>query len=146
MDSSALAVEYQISKMSKHLIGHAWKVHACVVACLCICVLVSANSNVSIDHTLVQALSICKLLTPMQVLGALSFELTVPTAKTFLRRFLKAALPGDMPADARLEYLSSYLAELMLPEYRALQFLPSQVRWCLSCTTNIHRYVLALPF
>ncbi|KAL0039838.1 hypothetical protein WJX77_009647 [Trebouxia sp. C0004] len=62
-----------------------------------------------------------------QVLGALSFELTVPTAKTFLRRFLKAALPGDMPADARLECLSSYLAELMLPEYRALQFLPSQV-------------------
>ncbi|KAL0028210.1 hypothetical protein WJX79_001945 [Trebouxia sp. C0005] len=62
-----------------------------------------------------------------QVLGALSFELTVPTAKTFLRRFLKAALPGDMPADACLECLSSYLAELMLPEYRALQFLPSQV-------------------
>lgn len=62
-----------------------------------------------------------------QVLGALCFELTVPTAKTFLRRFLQAALPGDMPADARLECLSSYLAELMLPEYRALQFLPSQV-------------------
>ncbi len=86
----------------------------------------------------------------MQVLGALSFELTVPTAKTFLRRFLKAALPGDMPADARLGCLSSYLAELMLPEYRALQFLPSQVRWCLSCTTNIHVYVycsvLAWPF
>lgn len=61
------------------------------------------------------------------MLGALSFELTVPTAKTFLRRFLKAALPGDMPADARLECLSSYLAELMLPEYCALQFLPSQV-------------------
>ena len=65
----------------------------------------------------------------MQILGALSFELTVPTAKTFLRRFLKAALPGDMPADARLECLSSYLTELMLPEYRALQFLPSQVGW-----------------
>ena len=62
-----------------------------------------------------------------QVLGALSFELTVPTAKTFLRRFLKAALPGDLPADTRLECLSSYLAELMLPEYGALQFLPSQV-------------------
>lgn len=65
----------------------------------------------------------------VQILGALSFELTVPTAKTFLRRFLKAALPGDMPADARLECLSSYLTELMLPEYRALQFLPSQVGW-----------------
>lgn len=62
-----------------------------------------------------------------QVLGALSFELTVPTAKTFLRRFLKAALPGDLPADTRLECLSSYLAELMLPEYGALQFLPSQI-------------------
>lgn len=65
----------------------------------------------------------------VQILGALSFELTVPTAKTFLRRFLKAALPGDMPADARLECLSSYLTELMLPEYSALHFLPSQVGW-----------------
>ncbi|KAL3133871.1 Cyclin-A1-2 [Trebouxia sp. C0010 RCD-2024] len=62
-----------------------------------------------------------------QILGALSFELTVPTAKTFLRRFLKAAMPSDAPADARLEFLSSYLAELMLPEYRALQFRPSQI-------------------
>ena len=68
-----------------------------------------------------------KLNNALQVLGALSFELTVPTAKTFLRRFLKAALPGDMPADTRLECLSSYLAELMLPEYGTLQFLPSQV-------------------
>ena len=65
----------------------------------------------------------------LQILGVLAFELTVPTVKTFLRRFLKAALPGAMPADARLECLSSYLAELMLPEYRALQFLPSQVVW-----------------
>lgn len=63
----------------------------------------------------------------LQILGALSFELTVPTAKTFLRRFLKAACSGDVVADSRLECLSSYLTELMLPEYRALQFLPSQV-------------------
>lgn len=69
----------------------------------------------------------CKHTFFLQILGALSFELTVPTAKTFLRRFLKAAMPSDAPADARLEFLSSYLAELMLPEYRALQFRPSQV-------------------
>ena len=68
----------------------------------------------------------------LQILGALSFELTVPTAKTFLRRFIKAAVAGDMPADARLECLASYLVELMLPEYRSLQFLPSQVK--LACT------------
>ena len=76
----------------------------------------------------------------VQVLGALSFELTVPTAKTFLRRFLKAALPGDTPADARLECLGSYLAELMLPEYRALQFLPSQV----DLTLHHHVFVAVL--
>lgn len=70
-----------------------------------------------------------------QVLGALSFELTVPTAKTFLRRFLKAACSGDPAADSRLECLSSYLTELMLPEYRALQFLPSQVHHCVKTTT-----------
>ena len=68
-----------------------------------------------------------------QVLGALSFELTVPTAKTFLQRFLKAACSGYPAADSRLEFLdclSSYLTELMLPDYRALEFLPSQVPHC----------------
>ncbi len=33
--------ECQMLEMPKHLIGHTWK----VLACLCICVLVSANSN-----------------------------------------------------------------------------------------------------
>ena len=50
------------------------------------------------------------------LLGVLRFELTVPTAKTFLRRFVQAAMHGGEP-DLRLEHLASYLTELALLEY-----------------------------
>jgi cyclin A len=56
------------------------------------------------------------------VLATLSFRLTQPTAKTFLRRHLQAAA-----ADERLHYLSSYLCELSLLSERALALLPSQM-------------------
>jgi len=56
------------------------------------------------------------------VLAALSFRMTQPTAKTFLRRHLQAAA-----ADERLHYLSSYVCELSLLSERALALLPSQV-------------------
>jgi cyclin A len=56
------------------------------------------------------------------VLSALSFRLTQPTAKTFLRRHLQAA-----GADERLHYLSSYVCELSLLSEHALGMLPSQV-------------------
>ena len=88
------------------------------------CIMPLLQCSVTFQHWFAVLMSITIWL---QILGALSFELTVPTAKTFLRRFLKAACSGDVVADSRLECLSSYLTELMLPEYRALQFLPSQV-------------------
>ncbi len=53
------------------------------------------------------------------LLGVLRFELTVPTAKTFLRRFVQAAMHGGEP-DLRLEHLASYLTELALLEYGVL--------------------------
>eukprot|EP00697_Spironema_sp_BW2_P009924 gnl/Spiro4/2495_TR1201_c0_g2_i1.p1 gnl/Spiro4/2495_TR1201_c0_g2~~gnl/Spiro4/2495_TR1201_c0_g2_i1.p1 ORF type:complete len:418 (-),score=116.20 gnl/Spiro4/2495_TR1201_c0_g2_i1:148-1305(-) len=56
------------------------------------------------------------------VLNTLEFNLTCPTAKLFLRRFIKAAL-----ADAGTAMLSSYLCELTLQDYRFLRFLPSMV-------------------
>ena len=60
------------------------------------------------------------------ILAALDFELTVPTAKTFLRRFTKAADAEGTP-DPRLEHLASYICELSLPEYSLLHHLPSKV-------------------
>ena len=50
------------------------------------------------------------------LLSVLRFELTVPTAKTFLRRFVQAAMHGGEP-NLRLEHLASYLTELALLEY-----------------------------
>ena len=57
-----------------------------------------------------------------QVLALLSFELTQPTCKSFLRRFLRAA-----EADHKAEFLACFLAELSLLDYAFLPHLPSCV-------------------
>eukprot|EP01113_Clastostelium_recurvatum_P043175 TRINITY_DN7095_c0_g2_i3.p1 TRINITY_DN7095_c0_g2~~TRINITY_DN7095_c0_g2_i3.p1 ORF type:complete len:528 (+),score=55.69 TRINITY_DN7095_c0_g2_i3:75-1586(+) len=57
-----------------------------------------------------------------QVLDQLGFVLTVATPKVFLRRFQRAAA-----ADATATYLSNYICELALTEYRMNQYLPSTV-------------------
>ena len=56
------------------------------------------------------------------LLGVLSFELTQPTCKSFLRRFLRAA-----EADHKAEFLACFLAELSLLDYGFLGHLPSCV-------------------
>ena len=61
-----------------------------------------------------------------QVLGVLDFDLTQPTTKTFLRRFIKAAA-GELDVNVTFEFLCSYLAELTLMEYSLLSYLPSHV-------------------
>lgn len=66
-----------------------------------------------------------------EALGDLRFSLSAPTSKTFLRRFVKAALAdgcGSADADAKLPPLAAYVCELALLEYDAVAFLPSQVR------------------
>lgn len=59
-----------------------------------------------------------------EVLKTLGFNLSTPTVKTFLLRFLKAAesTPGD-----KLDCLASFLAELTLLEYSFLPYKPSMV-------------------
>lgn len=57
-----------------------------------------------------------------KVLDVLSFELTTPTTKSFLRRFLRAA-----EADHKAEFLACFLAELSLLDYAFLRFMPSCV-------------------
>jgi len=57
-----------------------------------------------------------------KVLDTLSFELTTPTTKSFLRRYLRAA-----EADHKAEFLACFLAELSLLEYSFLRFMPSTI-------------------
>ncbi|KAJ1685045.1 hypothetical protein LUZ63_016435 [Rhynchospora breviuscula] len=61
------------------------------------------------------------------VLNFLKFELTAPTAKCFLRRFVRAAQLCDEEPLMPLEFLASYIAELSLLEYNLLCYSPSLV-------------------
>ncbi|KAH7289592.1 hypothetical protein KP509_30G011000 [Ceratopteris richardii] len=60
------------------------------------------------------------------VLNYLQFELSGPTTKTFLRRFIRAAQAGKKPS-TQLEFLGNYLAELTLLDYGFLKYLPSMI-------------------
>lgn len=61
------------------------------------------------------------------VLNELKFELTTPTTKSFLRRFIRAAQAGYKAPTLVLEFLGNFLAELTLLEYGFLPFLPSMI-------------------
>ncbi|KAH7296597.1 hypothetical protein KP509_26G030100 [Ceratopteris richardii] len=61
------------------------------------------------------------------VLNHLHFELTGPTTKSFLRRFVRAAQAEQKSPTFQLEFLGNYLAELTLLEYGFLRFLPSMI-------------------
>jgi cyclin A len=57
-----------------------------------------------------------------RLLAVLDFQLAVPTAKTFQRRYLQAAA-----ADEQLHYLAAFLLELTLMDEGLLAYLPSQL-------------------
>ncbi|XP_024994596.1 cyclin-A2-1-like isoform X2 [Cynara cardunculus var. scolymus] len=61
------------------------------------------------------------------ILDLLSFQLSVPTTRKFLRRFLLAAQSSYMAPVIELEFLANYLAELTLIDYSFLKFLPSLI-------------------
>ncbi|OQU77685.1 hypothetical protein SORBI_3009G087100 [Sorghum bicolor] len=61
------------------------------------------------------------------VLNDLKFEMTVPTAKCFLRRFVHAAQVLDKGSSLHLEFLANYICELSLLDYSLLCYLPSLV-------------------
>jgi len=56
------------------------------------------------------------------ILKKLGYELTVPTAKTFLRRLLQVCNP-----DEHLHFLSNYLTELSLLDHTMMRYLPSEI-------------------
>lgn len=58
----------------------------------------------------------------LEVVGTLNYNCTIPTAHTFLCRYLKAA-----HADRTMVQLACYLAERSLQEITSLQFLPSTI-------------------
>ncbi|KAK3006588.1 hypothetical protein RJ639_016118 [Escallonia herrerae] len=61
------------------------------------------------------------------VLNFLKFEMTAPTAKCFLRRFVRAAQGVNEAPSLQLECLANYLAELSLLEYTMLCYTPSLI-------------------
>ncbi|EPS73971.1 hypothetical protein M569_00786 [Genlisea aurea] len=67
------------------------------------------------------------LLMESSVLNYLKFEMTAPTTKCFLRRFVRAAQGADEAPLLLLECLSNFVAELSLLEYGMLRFAPSMI-------------------
>ncbi|CAM0875910.1 unnamed protein product [Alopecurus aequalis] len=61
------------------------------------------------------------------ILNILKFEMGNPTAKTFLRLFIRSGQEDKKFPSMSLEFMGSYLAELSLLEYGCVQFLPSVV-------------------
>ncbi|KAK9080109.1 hypothetical protein SSX86_001784 [Deinandra increscens subsp. villosa] len=61
------------------------------------------------------------------VLNFLKFELTAPTVRCFLRRFVRAAHGVNEAPSMHLECLASYISELSLVEYNMLRYAPSLV-------------------
>lgn len=62
-----------------------------------------------------------------QVLNFLGFQLSVPTTKKFLRRFIQAAQTSYKVPCVELEFLANYIAELTLVDYSFLNYLHSLI-------------------
>ncbi|XP_018847567.2 cyclin-A2-4-like isoform X1 [Juglans regia] len=63
----------------------------------------------------------------IRVLKYFGFQVFAPTAKTFLRRSLRAAVASYKTPSLEMEYLANYLAELTLIDNGFLDFLPSMI-------------------
>ncbi|KAK1645936.1 hypothetical protein QYE76_063741 [Lolium multiflorum] len=61
------------------------------------------------------------------ILNILKFEMGNPTAKTFLRLFIRSGQEDNKYPALSLEFMGSYLSELSLLEYGCVRFLPSVV-------------------
>ncbi|CAH9141362.1 unnamed protein product [Cuscuta epithymum] len=78
------------------------------------------------------------------VLNLLGFQLSIPTTKKFLRRFVQAAQTSYQVPSVELEFMANYLAELTLVDYSFLKLLPSLIaasavflaRWILDQSTH----------
>ncbi|KAG6432591.1 hypothetical protein SASPL_104172 [Salvia splendens] len=73
------------------------------------------------------------------VLNYLKFEMTAPTAKCFLRRFVRVAQGVNEAPVLQLECMANYIAELSLLEYSMLNFAPSLIA---ASSIFLARYIL----
>ncbi|XP_047981326.1 cyclin-A1-4-like [Salvia hispanica] len=73
------------------------------------------------------------------VLNYLKFEMTAPTAKCFLRRFVRVAQGVNEAPLLQLECMANYVAELSLLEYSMLSFAPSLIA---ASSIFLARYIL----
>lgn len=74
------------------------------------------------------------------VLNYLKFEMTAPTAKCFLRRFVRAAQGTNEVPLLHLECMANYLTELSLLEYNMLSYTPSLIA---ASAIFLAKYILA---
>ncbi|KAL8110289.1 cyclin-A1-4-like [Apium graveolens] len=74
------------------------------------------------------------------VLNFLKFEMTAPTAKCFLRRFVRVAQAVTKAPGMQLECMTNYLAELTLLEYHMLRYAPSMIA---ASAGFLARYILS---
>ncbi|KAI7740861.1 hypothetical protein M8C21_006503 [Ambrosia artemisiifolia] len=82
---------------------------------------------------------VCVLQMESSVLNFLKFELTAPTVRCFLRRFVRAAHGVNEAPSMHLECLASYISELSLVEYNMLRYAPSLVA---ASAIFLARYIL----
>ncbi|KAG6388647.1 hypothetical protein SASPL_150079 [Salvia splendens] len=73
------------------------------------------------------------------VLNFLKFEMTAPTVKCFLRRFVRVAQEVTEAPAMQLECMANYAAELSLLEYSMLSFAPSLIA---ASSIFLARYIL----
>ncbi|KAL3515338.1 hypothetical protein ACH5RR_022240 [Cinchona calisaya] len=84
------------------------------------------------------------------ILIFLKFNMSNPTPKSFLRMFTKAAQENSLFPNLQFESLACYLAELSLPDYICVRFLPSMIAASaiflarFTMLPNIHPWSLAL--
>ncbi|CAI5485310.1 unnamed protein product, partial [Closterium sp. Naga37s-1] len=60
-----------------------------------------------------------------RVLNHLAFDLSKPTIKSFLRRYIRVAQASLKDPSLKLEFLSNFFSELALTDYSCLRFKPS---------------------
>lgn len=77
------------------------------------------------------------------VLNFLKFEMTAPTTKCFLRRFVRPAQGLVMQDSLQLECLRKYIAELSLLDYSMLCYTPSLIA---ASVIFLAKFILAVSY
>ncbi|KAL9446605.1 hypothetical protein AB3S75_014303 [Citrus x aurantiifolia] len=80
------------------------------------------------------------------VLNYLKFEMTAPSAKCFLMRFIRAAQRSNKAPSMQFECLANYILELSLLDYNMLCYSPSLIAASATFLANFILYPLKKPW